>query len=416
MPAAKKTTAPPRKRAPSASAAALAKFEDQFAKEFGAGVLETPKVKPYEVVSTGSLTLDDALGCGGTIVGRITEIWGPPNTGKTTMAMITAANYQEQFSNRIIGWIDVEHSYDDAWAEVHGLNLLRVRRTRPETAQDVSDHAKFMVRSGLFSLIVIDSIGGMIGRSEKDKDADDAAVAEVARVVTRMVKQQASLLYKHNTGLWIVNQPRSNIGSYGGGSTTGGGNALKHVSTHKIRMRLTNTSPYLLTSKPEDGEAGFEVAAHVERNKVAPPKKVATFGLFNQDTDRWGPMGIDRASEALRLGIRFGIILNPSKGWYQLPDREVRTNGEAKVLDALRESPELVETIRREILDRRAEEVEEVLAEVPAAEGGAEPEETPTAELTAATAGFKRGGGSADEMDFDADVLRAASNPEPVGA
>jgi len=414
MAAAKKTTT--RKRTPSASASALAKFEEQFAKEFGEGVLSTPKIKAYEVVSTGSLTLDAALGCGGTIVGRITEIWGPPNTGKTTMAMITAANYQQQYPNRVVGWIDVEHSWDNDWAKAHGLDIDRVRKTEPATAQDVSDHAKFMVRSGLFSLIVIDSIGGMIGRSEVEKDADDAAVAEVARVVTRMVKYQAHQLTVHKTGLWIINQPRSNIGSYGGGSTTGGGNALKHVSTHKIRMRLTNTSPYMVSSKPEDGEAGFEVAAHVERNKVAPPKKVATFGLFNQDTDQWGPMGIDRASEALRLGIRFGIIANPSKGWYQLPDREVRTNGEAKVLDALRESPELVEQVRAEILSRSAEEVEEVLPDIPAAEGTEEPTEAPAPAQDAATPGFRKGGGSKDEMDFDADVLRAASNPEPVAS
>lgn len=414
MPAAKKAT--PRKRTPNASVSALAKFEEQFAKEFGEGVLSTPKIKAYEVVSTGSLTLDAALGCGGTIVGRITEIWGPPNTGKTTMAMITAANYQQQYPNRVVGWIDVEHSWDEAWAMAHGLDIDRVRKTEPATAQDVSDHAKFMVRSGLFSLVIIDSIGGMIGRSEVEKDADDAAVAEVARVVTRMVKYQAHQLTVHKTGLWIINQPRSNIGSYGGGSTTGGGNALKHVSTHKIRMRLTNTSPYMVSSKPEDGEAGFEVAAHVERNKVAPPKKVATFGLFNQDTDQWGPMGIDRASEALRLGIRFGIIANPASGSYQLPDREKTTRGEGKVLDALRESPELVDQIRAEILSRSAEEVEEVLPEAPVAEGSEEPTEAPAPAQDAVTPGFRKGGGSKDEMDFDADVLRAASNPEPVAS
>jgi recombination protein RecA len=395
----RKTTSAP-KRAPRATDSALAKFEEQFAKEFGVGALITPKVKPYDVVSTGSLTLDDALGCGGTIVGRITEIWGPPNAGKTTMAMITAANYQQKFPNRIIGWIDVEHSYDDAWAEAHGIDLLRIRKTRPAVAQDVSDHAKFMVRSGLFSLIVIDSIGGMIGRSEVEKDADDAAVAEVARVVTRMVKQQAHLLDEQHCGMWIINQPRSNIGSYGGGSTTGGGHALKHVSTHKIRMRLTNANPYLLTSNADDGEAGFEVAAIVERNKIAPPKKVATFGLFNQDS-RWGPMGVDRASEALQLGLRYGIVSNPSKGWYQLPDRETRTNGEAKVLDAMRESPELVEQIRERVLAHRAGEVEEVLPEVPETEeSGADDNEF----------------GRTADVDMTAEVLRNASNPQPVAS
>lgn len=408
MPAAKKASArkttTTRKRQPNASTAALAKFETDFAKEFGEGVLSVPKIKAYEVVSTGSLTLDAALGCGGTIAGRITEIWGPPNTGKTTMAMITAANYQQQYPNRVVGWIDVEHSWDDAWAEAHGLDINRVRKTEPATAQDVSDHAKFMVRSGLFSLIIIDSIGGMIGRSEVEKDADDAAVAEVARVVTRMVKYQAHQLTVHKTGLWIINQPRSNIGSYGGGSTTGGGNALKHVSTHKIRMRLTNTSPYMVSTKPEDGEAGFEVAAHVERNKVAPPKKVATFGLFNQDTDEWGPMGIDQASEALHLGIRFGIIANLSKGWYQLPDREVKTNGEKKVLNALRESPELVEQIRAEILSRSAEEVTDVLPDVE--EVVDEPEVTSEGSEFARTA----------DVDLEIENLRAASNPQPIEA
>jgi recombination protein RecA len=396
----RKTTSAP-KRSPRATVSALAKFEESFAKEFGDGVLIAPKVKDYDVISTGSLTLDEALGCGGTIPGRITEIWGPPNAGKTTMAMITLANYQQRYTDRIASWIDVEHSWDNAWAEAHGVDLKRVRVTRPGTAQDVADHAKFMVRSGLMSFICIDSIGGMIGRSETEKDADEAAVAEVARVVTRMVKQQAHLLDIHSTGMWIINQPRSNIGSYGGGSTTGGGNALKHVSTHKIRMRLTATKPYMISSNETDGEAGFEVAAIVERNKVAPPKKVAVFGLFNQHS-KWGPLGIDRASEALQLGIRYGIITNPAQGSYQLPDREKVTRGQDKVLDALRESPELVEQIRQQILTRQSDEV---ATEVPV-----ETDETDEVDDVGTDEEFGR---SAD-VEMTAEVLRSASNPQPV--
>jgi recombination protein RecA len=346
------------------AAGALKKFEDDFAKSFGASSLVTPARSKYEVVSTGSLTLDQALGCGGVIVGRLVEIWGPGGVGKSTLSTIIAANHQIQYPKRLVGWINVERTFDEDWATDHGMIMRRTRLYNPETSQDVGDAAQKMVRSGLFSIVVIDSIGGMIGKAEMEKDAEDAVVAETARVVTRMVKQQAVWADDNKTTVLLINQVRSQIGSYGGGNTTGGGNALKHVTTHKIRMRRTATSPYMLTSKPEDGEAGIEIAAIVERNKVAPPMKIATFALFNQDSDKWGPMGIDMATEAQIMGLRYGVIENPAQGTYQLPDREKPVRGKPAVLQALRESPELLQMIRERILAMSAGDVVGELSDI----------------------------------------------------
>lgn len=332
----------------------LAKFEVDFAKSFGEGALITPAIKDYETVSTGSLTLDRALGVGGMVVGRMSEWWGPGSAGKTTCAMILAGEFQKAYPNRLIGWIDVEGSWDDPWAEQHGMDLLLVRKTFPTVAQDVADQAQKMMQSGLFSLIVLDSIGGMIGRRESEGTADEVQVAEVARVITRLVKQQASLLATHRSHLVLINQVRSRIGGYGG-NTAGGGNAKDHATVHKLRFRQTGETPYIIKrgkgATAVEEEVGLEIAVHVERNKVAPPKRVATFNLFNQTTAKYGPIGIDRAGEAYVLGVRFGIIGNPSQGWYTLPDRESKVRGKDKVIAALRESSELVDLVRTKVLE-----------------------------------------------------------------
>lgn len=347
------------------AAAALSRFEASFAKQYGEGVLIKPQKRPYEVVSTGSLELDMAMGCGGTIVGRIAEWWGPGGVSKTTMAMISAGNFQRAYPDRLVGWLDVERTFDEAWAEEHGVNLDLLRKTKPTVAQEVADHAQSMVQSGLFSLIVIDSVGGMMGRRESEGTSDDVQVAEVARVVTRLVKRQAALCDDNRTSLIIINQPRANIsGGPRAGNATGGGNALKHATTHKLRFRQTGETAFTIkhgTGKTAvEEEIGFQVAVHIERNKVAPPKRVAMFNIFNQDTELYGPLGIDRANEAFALGVRKAIIGEPSTGRYQLPDREGTTHGKDKVINALRESPELVEFIRTKALEG-AEDVVSVI-------------------------------------------------------
>jgi recombination protein RecA len=396
------------------AAAALKKFEVDWAKSFGDDLpLIEAKVRPYEVVSTGSLELDLAMGCGGYVVGRITEIHGPEGTAKTTMGQVAVANFQLAYPQRMAGWIDMERTFDDSWAEGHGVNLHRsvFRRTRPKTAEDVADMTVKMISSGLFSVVVLDSVGGMVSDAEMGKKADEATVAAVARVVTRLVKQSAVMGDDHRTSLIIINQARANIG--GGpkaGTTTTGGFALKHVSTHKLRNRRTGNNVYMLGNGKDEREVGFELAVTVEKNKVAQPRRVATFNLFNADTDDYGPIGIDRASEALSLGPRFGIV-ERAGSYYRFPNPAggdtVQVQGEKKSLNLLRADPELVDYIRARVLEAKGaavEELEDVAAD---------------AELETGTEddGFVTGGGDAAKMvDFDPDVLARAHSPLPVSS
>jgi hypothetical protein len=173
------------------SARALAAFDQSFGKRFGESAIR--KKRAYKVVSTGSLSLDAAMGCGGYIVGRITEIWGPESVGKTTLSMIGAANFQRDYPDRLVGWIDMERTFDWDWAEANGLDTGRIRLIRPRDSEEVSDMTRRMVESGLFSVTVLDSVGGMVTNEEMKLDAQKSSVGTAAKVITRMVKQAAVL-------------------------------------------------------------------------------------------------------------------------------------------------------------------------------------------------------------------------------
>lgn len=341
------------------SARALASFEKDFAKSFGEGRLITPIEEGYRVVSTGSLTLDMAMGCGGYIVGKITELWGPESIGKTTFAMTGAGNFQRAIPERLVGWIDMERAWDARWAAQHGMNLRKTRVVKPDSSEQAADMAKKMVRSGLYSFIVLDSIGGMITEEEIDKDSDQASMGTGSKVITRMVHQQAVFCDNLQTTMLLINQVRANFNPRGADTKSAGPFALGHVSTHKIKGRRTGTAPYIIGSGENEETVGFEIAMTVERNRVAPPRRTATFALFNQDTDKYGPLGVDQASEALTMGVRLGVIDNSTQGYYLLPDTEKKINGKPKALAVLRSEPEMLERVRTLMLERIADQVHE---------------------------------------------------------
>lgn len=343
-------TAKPRR---SSAQVALARFSEDFEKRFGGGTIR--RQRAYRVVSTGSLDLDFKLGCGGYVVGRISEIWGPESSGKTTLAMIAAANFQREFSTRAVAWIDMERTFDWNWAKAHGVDPKKLVLMEPENSEDVADMAKMAIRSGLFSLVVLDSVGGMITEEETEKAAEKDSVGTAAKVVTRMVKIAAVQCDDTETTLIIVNQTRANIG-FGGGTTTGGGFALKHVTTHRIKVRRTNKEPYTVGPKADLTTVGVELAATVQKNKVAPPGRTATFALFVAPSDKYGPVGIDQVTEAFTLGTRTGVI-GTHGSWYQLPGVETRLQGQEAVYGALRADNGLVADVRRLVLERVADQV-----------------------------------------------------------
>ena len=336
---------------------ALSKFQERFNKSYGEDILITSETaKPYEILSTGSLSLDYALGVGGIVEGRLVEMWGPEGVGKTTLAMMMVAEAQKKYPAKPAVWVDMEGVWDWDWAVAHGVDIdpSRLFLVEPSSSEDVADQIKDCMASGLFSVVVLDSVGAMITEKEKEKDANEAVVAANAKIVTRMVK--LAIVEGRNTGTTpiLINQVRSNIGSYGADTTTGGGWALKHASSFKFKLSRTGTPPLKTKINGEEATVGFEIKVRVERNKVAPAYRDGTMVLFNQPS-KFGPVGIDIADEATTLGIKTGII-EQGGAWYTLPNG-VRLNGKDRVIDHLRENPESIAEVRSRLLDLRHGEV-----------------------------------------------------------
>jgi recombination protein RecA len=374
------------------SQAVLAKFSEDFTKRFGEGTIR--RRRSYQVVSTGSLTLDYAMGCGGYVVGRITEIWGVESVAKTTLAMIAAGNFQRAFPGRAVAWIDMERTFDYEWAKALGVNPAKLVVLVPENSEDVADMAKMSIKSGLFSLVVLDSVGGMITEEEFEKAADKASVGTAAKIITRMVKIAAVLCDDTDTTMIIVNQTRANI-SITGGTTTGGGFALKHVTTHKIKLRRTMKEPYTVGTKDDKETLGFELSATVQKNKVAPPGRVGIFALFVQPSEKYGPVGIDRVTEAYTMGTKLGII-QVRGSFYALPGTDQPEHGRDAVLARLRYDPELLERVREQMLEHVADLVAD---DAPPVDEAALAEAETEQDLDFAT------GGLSDDFEPDQEVL-----------
>lgn len=348
------------KQQKAAIARAREKFDAQFEKSYGEGTIDgSGEVVPYEVISTGSLAVDYSMGVGGYVEGRLYEIWGQDAIGKTTFALQGVREAQKKHPELLVAWIDMEHTFDRQWAITHGVNIGPdgMRIITPQSAEAVADQMKDCLRSGLFSMIVLDSIGAMIPEAEKKKDADEATMAIQAKIVTRMVKIAAVEADNTNTVVIMLNQVRANL-SYGADTTTGGGFALKHVTTGKLKLSRTGTPPLAVKVPGQDKpvEVGYEVAVMNERNKVAPPKRRAQFVLLHTNTSKYGPVGIDRADEAVTLGINTGAI-KQSGAWFTLPGEEKGHQGREAVLTAVRGNEEMVQEIRTAALATVSEQI-----------------------------------------------------------
>jgi recombination protein RecA len=342
----------------SSAQSAAARFREKFAKTFGEGtIIRASDRDAYEVISTGSVSLDYALGVGGWVRGRLVEIWGDNAVGKTSLSLLSLAEAQRAYPDMEAGFIDMEQTFDRQQAERLGVDTERLSLVTPNSAEYVADSLKLMLTSGLFSLIVVDSIGAMLPEKEKEKDADEATVAIQAKIVTRMVKIAATEASRHGTVVIFLNQVRANVGGYGAPTTTPGGFALKHVTTHKVKLKRTGTTPYSVRRSGEVQQVGHEIAAVIERNKVAPPRRTATLNLFHTASEEYGPVGIDKADEAVVIGERVDAIEKGGGGWYTVRATGERIRGRDELIQSLRGQPEVVELIRKQALDAVAHEV-----------------------------------------------------------
>jgi recombination protein RecA len=332
---------------------ALDKFNERFEKAFGPNTIMTAADKPpYEVIPTGSPLTDDAMVVGGYVIGRITEVWGPDALGKTSFVLCGAAEAQAMFPDKLVAFLDVEHTFDEGLARGMGVDTKRMKWIKATSAELVADQMKMIIQSGLFSMVILDSIGAMIPEAEKEKDADEAVVANQAKIVTRMVKIAAAECDKpgQEIAVVLINQVRANIG-YGADTTTGGGFALKHVSTHKLKFKRTGTSPYNYVIGGEKIVVGHELSIEVERNKVGPPKRKSTINLMNQPSVRYGDRGLNKPDETTTLGLMRKFIKQRG-GYYDIPtvDGTVTVTGRDKIVEFYRDNPAEMDNTRNACL------------------------------------------------------------------
>jgi protein RecA len=337
-------------RRPSISAAALERFEGDFAKSFGNTLQRDNKRHTYEVIPTGILELDAATVVGGYVEGRITQIWANPDAGKTSTALMGIAQAQIKHPTKVCAFIDIENKFDEEWAETLGVDRSRLYVYRPATAEDTADALKSFLTSGLCSMVVIDSVGAMMGRVEQEKQADEATVAVTARIVTRMVKHATLFAPVHGVAVIILNQVRDQISGQGG-QVLPGGWALRHASTLQLKLRAS-TAPTDIKKIRIDGAevpVAHKIIARVERNKVAAPGVVASWTFVNRASDKFGPVGVDTADEATSMGERVGAIKR-SGAYYTLVSTGERVQGREAMVEVLRGAPDEVAAIRTKAL------------------------------------------------------------------
>ena len=310
---------------------------DKIDKDFGKGAimrLGDDKVEDVQVISTGSVTLNMALGVGGYPRGRVIEIYGPESSGKTTLAIHAMAEVQKQ--GGIAAIIDAEHAFDRFYAEKLGVDTNNLLIAQPDSGEQALEIADKLISSAAVDLIVIDSVAALTPKAEIDGDMGDNKVGLQARLMSQALRKLTATINKTQTTCIFINQLREKIGvMFGNPETTTGGNALKFYAS--VRLDIRRVSPI----KDGDEVIGNQVRVKVVKNKVAPPFKKAEFDLmFNE--------GISRSGELVDLGVAKGII-QKSGSWFSY-DGQKLAQGRDAVKKLLQENPDLADELEAKIM------------------------------------------------------------------
>ena len=287
-----------------------------------------------EALSTGSLSLDLALGIGGVPKGRIVEIYGPEASGKTTLALHVVASAQKAGGEA--AYIDVEHALEPAYARALGVDIDSLLISQPDTGKQALDITESLVRSGAVDVVVVDSVAALIPRTELEGEIGDSVVGVLARLMSQAMRRLAGAISKNNCTVIFINQLRQKIGvMYGNPETTPGGLALKYYASVRIDVRRVE-------SLKVGGEViGNHTRAKVVKNKVAPPFKEAEFDIMYGE-------GISRVGEIIDLGVKLDII-DKGGAWFTIRDQRLQGRDAAKKY--LQDNPEVCEEIEKEIRD-----------------------------------------------------------------
>jgi recombination protein RecA len=319
-----------------ALSAALSQIEKQFGKGSVMRMGDSGAVRDIEVVSTGSLALDIALGCGGLPRGRIVEIYGPESSGKTTLTLEVIA--QAQKVGGVAAFVDAEHALDPAYAEKIGVNLDDLLVSQPDTGEQALEIADMLVRSGGVDVVVIDSVAALTPRAEIEGEMGDAHVGLQARLMSQALRKLTANIKRSNTLVIFINQIRMKIGvMFGSPETTTGGNALKFYASVRLDIRRQGAI------KEGDEVIGNETRVKVVKNKVAPPFRVADFEILYGE-------GISREGELVDLGQQYGL-LQKAGSWYSYGNDRIG-QGKDNVRKLLRERPELAAEIEAKVREK----------------------------------------------------------------
>ena len=287
-----------------------------------------------EALSTGSLSLDLALGIGGVPKGRIIEIYGPEASGKTTLALHIVASAQKNGGDA--AYIDVEHALEPAYARALGVDIDSLLISQPDTGEQALDITESLVRSGAIDVIVVDSVAALIPRAELEGEVGDTVVGMLARLMSQAMRRLAGAISKNNCTVIFINQLRQKIGvMYGNPETTPGGLALKYYASVRIDVRRIETL------KANGEMIGNRTRAKVVKNKVAPPFREAEFDIMYGE-------GISRISEIIDLAVKLELI-EKGGAWFTVNGQ--RLQGKDAVKEYLTSNPEICDKIEQDIRD-----------------------------------------------------------------
>lgn len=313
--------------------AALAQIEKQFGKGSIMRLGEGEALEDIQVVSTGSLGLDIALGVGGLPRGRVIEIYGPESSGKTTLTLQVIAEMQKQAGT--CAFIDAEHALDIQYAQKLGVDLQELLISQPDTGEQALEIVDALVRSGSVDLIVVDSVAALTPKAELEGEMGDALPGLQARLMSQALRKLTATIKKTNTMVIFINQIRMKIGvMFGSPETTTGGNALKFYASVRLDIRRTGNI------KKGEEVIGSETKVKVVKNKVSPPFKTAEFDILYGE-------GISREGEIVDMGVANRVV-DKSGAWYAYNGEKIG-QGKDNAREFLRENPELAVEIENKI-------------------------------------------------------------------
>jgi recombination protein RecA len=316
-----------------ALAAALGQIERQFGKGAVMRMGDSSAARDIDVISTGSLGLDIALGIGGLPKGRVIEIYGPESSGKTTLTLQVIAECQKQGGTA--AFVDAEHALDPIYAQKLGVNVDDLLVSQPDNGEQALEITDMLVRSGAVDIVVVDSVAALTPKAEIEGDMGDSHVGLQARLMSQALRKLTGNIKRSNTMVIFINQIRMKIGvMFGNPETTTGGNALKFYASVRLDIRRIGAI------KKGDEVTGSETRVKVVKNKVAPPFKQAEFEILYGE-------GISRAGELVDLGVKQGLV-GKAGAWYSYKGEKIG-QGKDNARTYLKEHPEMFAEIEQAI-------------------------------------------------------------------